>query len=128
MALDFETRPWGAWFVLDEGDGYKVKRIEVNPGKRLSLQTHAHRSEHWYVVSGTATCVVEDETVELLQGQSIVVPLGAKHRISNLHEQPLMIIEVQHGGYLGEDDICRLEDDFGRFAGATTTRDPAQGV
>lgn len=118
MVFESETRPWGAWFVLDQGNGYKVKRIEVDPGKRLSYQTHAHRSEHWYVVTGTATCLVDGETVELRQGQSIVVPLGAAHRISNLHDEPLLIIEVQHGGYLGEDDICRLEDDYGRYEDA----------
>jgi len=114
MVLDFEHRPWGAWYVLDQGDLYKVKRIEVAPGKRLSLQTHERRSEHWYVVTGVATCQVGDETVVLHKGESVVVPLGVAHRISNLHDEPLLIIEVQHGDYLGEDDICRLEDDYGR--------------
>jgi mannose-6-phosphate isomerase len=114
MVLDFEHRPWGAWYVLDQGDLYKVKRIEVEPGKRLSLQTHGRRSEHWYVVTGVATCQVGDDTVVLHKGESVVVPLGVAHRISNLHDEPLLIIEVQHGDYLGEDDICRLEDDYGR--------------
>lgn len=114
MVFESESRPWGAWHVLDQGDGYKVKRIEVAAGKRLSYQTHAHRSEHWYVVTGVATCLIDGAVIELRQGQSIVVPLGAAHRLSNLHDEPLLVIEVQHGPYLGEDDICRLEDDYGR--------------
>ena len=114
MALDSEQRPWGAWYVLDEGNGYKVKRIEVTPGQRLSYQTHAQRAEHWYVIHGTATCLVDGEEIVATVGESVEVPLGAAHRISNLHDEELVIIEVQRGDYLGEDDIVRLEDDYGR--------------
>ena len=120
MELDFEIRPWGAWYVLDQGDLYKVKRIEVEPGKRLSLQTHVHRSEHWYVVTGIVTCQIGDQERVLRQGESLVVPQGAAHRLANLHDEPLLVIEVQHGEYLGEDDICRLADDYGRQASAET--------
>ena len=112
--MDSEQRPWGSWHVLDEGVGYKVKRIEVSPGQRLSYQTHEHRAEHWTVVRGTATCVVEGETIVLPTGGSVDIALGAAHRITNQHEEDLVIIEVQLGDYLGEDDIVRLEDDYGR--------------
>lgn len=109
-----ETRPWGSWHILDEGPGFKVKRIVVEPQQRLSYQTHAHRAEHWVVVAGKATCVVEGETVIAGPGDCVDVPLGAAHRISNLDDETLVIIEVQRGDYTGEDDIVRLEDDYGR--------------
>src|SRR5690242_3186186 len=112
--LESDVRPWGAWQVLDAGPGWKVKRIEVTPGQRLSYQTHAHRSEHWVVVSGTATCLLDGKKVVLRVGQSVDVPRGTPHRISNLHDEDLVVIEVQRGDYLGEDDIVRLEDDYGR--------------
>ncbi len=114
MALESAERPWGSWHVLDEGDGYKVKRINVHPGQRLSYQTHEHRSEHWVVIAGTATCVLDGETIERHEGQSIDVATGAAHRIINAHDDELVIIEVQRGAYTGEDDIVRLEDDYGR--------------
>jgi mannose-6-phosphate isomerase len=114
MSLDWEERPWGSWHVIDEGDGYKVKRIHVSAGQRLSYQTHEHRSEHWVVLTGTATCVVEGETLVAEAGHSIDVAQGAAHRITNAHDEELVIIEVQRGAYTGEDDICRLEDDYGR--------------
>ncbi len=114
MHRDSAQRPWGSWFVLDEGDGFKVKRIEVAPGKRLSYQTHECRSEHWFVVSGIATCIIDGETVEVGTAESLEVPLGAAHRICNDQDIPLTIIEVQRGDYLGEDDIVRLQDDYGR--------------
>lgn len=107
-------RPWGSWHVLDEGEGYKVKRIHVKPHSRLSYQTHAHRAEHWAVVAGTATCTIDGATVVVGQGDFIEVALGSAHRIANAHEVELVIIEVQHGDYTGEDDIVRLEDDYGR--------------
>ena len=112
--LDSEERPWGAWHVLFVREGYKVKRIHVNPGHRLSYQTHEHRDEHWVVVRGTATCTVDDKEIILTAGHSLDVPIGAKHRIANLHDQELVIIEVQLGSYTGEDDIVRLTDDYGR--------------
>ena len=115
MIGDFENRPWGSWHVLDEGDGYKVKRIVVKPGCRLSYQTHEHRSEHWVVIDGRATCIIDGVTVIAEAGHSVDVAVGEPHRICNDEaEGDLVIIEVQRGGYLGEDDICRLEDDFGR--------------
>ena len=114
MALDQEERPWGSWHVIDDGPGYKVKRIHVKPGERLSYQTHEHRSEHWVVIFGMATCTIEGKTVVAGPGESVDVPTGAAHRISNEHAEELVIIAVQHGPYTGEDDICRLEDDYGR--------------
>ncbi len=112
--LDAEERPWGSWQVIDVAAGYKVKRIHVKPGCRLSYQTHAHRSEHWVVIFGTATCTIDDLTVVARPGESVDVPLGAKHRLANAGEEELVIVEVQQGAYTGEDDIIRLEDDYGR--------------
>ena len=109
-----ENRPWGSWHVLDEADGFKVKRIEVSPGSRLSLQRHELRAEHWFVVSGTATCTVGAETVVLGPGEATDIAIGQAHRIANQGDELLVIIEVQRGSYTGEDDIVRLEDDFGR--------------
>jgi mannose-6-phosphate isomerase len=112
--LESDVRPWGAWQVIDAGTGWKVKRLEIHPGRRLSYQTHGRRSEHWVVVAGTATCVLDGATVVLRVGDSVDVPVGTAHRISNLHDDDLVVIEVQRGDYLGEDDITRLEDDYGR--------------
>lgn len=109
-----ETRPWGAFHVLDEQPGFKVKRITVNPQGRLSLQSHKHRSEHWTVVNGTATVTVDATVLTLARGQSVDIPLGAKHRLENLHEGLVEIIEVQFGDYLGEDDIIRYDDIYNR--------------
>ena len=114
MAHSFEDRPWGSWHVLDEGDGYKVKRLEVKPQQRLSYQTHTHRAELWIVVSGTATCVIEGRTVIAHPGDVVEIGVGVAHRITNMHDEGLVIVEVQRGSYTGEDDICRLEDDYGR--------------
>ena len=114
MALDSEQRPWGSWHVIDVADGYKIKRIHVNPGARLSLQSHEHRSEHWVVIQGEATCEVDGESPSCGQGESIDVPLGAQHRLGNQGADELVIVEVQLGAYTGEDDICRYEDDYGR--------------
>ena len=116
MIGDFDARPWGSWQILDEGDGFKVKRILVTPHQRLSYQTHEHRSEHWAIVSGTATCVIDGELVLAGPGQSVDVEIGQPHRITNMHEEDLVLIEVQMGAYTGEDDICRLEDDYGRVS------------
>ena len=120
MAETSAERPWGSWHVLDEGPGYKVKRIEVRPQHRLSYQTHDRRSEHWSVVRGTATCVVDGEEIVVPAGGALDVPVGTAHRISNLHDDDLVVIEVQLGGYLGEDDIVRLHDDYGR-GGSTSS-------
>ena len=112
-------RPWGSWHVLDERDGFKVKRIHIHPHSRLSYQTHEHRSEHWVVVHGTATCTLDDVESVVRTGEYVDVPQGAKHRIANAHDDELVIVEVQLGSYTGEDDIVRLEDDYGRSAERT---------
>jgi mannose-6-phosphate isomerase len=109
-----EERPWGAFHVLDEQQGFKVKRITVKQGGRLSLQSHKHRSEHWTVVNGTATVTVDAKVAKLSRGQSVDIPLGAKHRLENLDSDLVEIIEVQFGDYLGEDDIVRYEDVYQR--------------
>lgn len=107
-------RPWGRYEVLDEGPGYKVKRIEVAAGQRLSYQKHASRAEHWVIVQGEAEITLDGELHRLGAGRDIDIPRGAAHRIANPGEAPLVFIEVQRGVYLGEDDIVRLEDDYGR--------------
>lgn len=109
-----ETRPWGAFHVLDEQKGFKVKRIAVKAGGRLSLQSHKHRSEHWIVVTGLATVTIDDRVLKLARGQSIDIPLGAKHRLESLDGAEVEIIEVQFGDYLGEDDIIRYDDVYQR--------------
>ncbi|ADT83003.1 mannose-1-phosphate guanylyltransferase/mannose-6-phosphate isomerase [Thermococcus barophilus] len=107
-------RPWGSYTLLEEGDRYKIKRLTVLPGKRLSLQMHYHRSEHWVVVRGTAKVVVEDKEMLLRPGESVFIPAGVKHRLENPGKVVLEVIETQIGEYLGEDDIVRFQDDFGR--------------
>lgn len=109
------NRPWGSYTVLEEDpEGFKLKRIEVAPGARLSLQSHAHRSEHWVVVSGTATVTNGDQVITVHKNQSTYIPIGTKHRLENLGSEPLHIVEIQVGEYLGEDDIQRYEDNYGR--------------
>ena len=110
----FDERPWGTYTVLDEADGFKVKRIEVLPGKRLSYQKHAQRAEHWFVVAGTAKVTLDDKEIIVDAGEAIDIAVGAAHRVENPGDETLVFIEVQRGGYLGEDDIVRLQDDFGR--------------
>lgn len=107
-------RPWGTYTVLEEGRGYKIKRIEVKPGHRLSLQLHHHRSEHWIVVSGTAKVTCADNEILLSTNQSTYVPPCTQHRLENVGVIPLVLIEVQNGEYLGEDDIVRFQDDYAR--------------
>jgi mannose-1-phosphate guanylyltransferase/mannose-6-phosphate isomerase len=110
-----EQRPWGSFKVLHEGPACKVKEIVVAPGGRLSLQSHEHRAEHWVVVAGTARVTVDERVVDLESNQSIQIPLGARHRMENPGSQPMHLIEVQCGDYLGEDDIIRYEDAYGRL-------------
>jgi len=112
--METGERPWGKYTVLDESGGYKIKRIVVNPGERLSLQMHHHRSEHWIVVSGAAkvTCGTEEFIVNV--NESTFIPIGMNHRLENPGVIPLTIIEVQSGEYLGEDDIVRFQDDYDR--------------
>ncbi|MEM8721152.1 MAG: phosphomannose isomerase type II C-terminal cupin domain [Cyanobacteria bacterium P01_G01_bin.39] len=109
-----EIRPWGSFTTLEEGTGYKIKRIEVNPGHRLSLQMHHHRSEHWIVVSGTAKVTCGDQEMILGSNQSTYVPQCTTHRLENPGVINLVLIEVQNGQYLGEDDIIRFSDDYAR--------------
>lgn len=113
--LPGEVRPWGRFDILDEQPGYKVKRLHVHAGGRLSLQSHAHRSEHWTVVNGIATVTIGTETRTLAVQESVDVPLGEKHRIENLGPSDLVIIEVQFGSLLSEEDITRYEDVYGRM-------------
>ena len=113
-ALVTEERPWGRWTVLEEGPGYKIKRIEVKPGQRLSLQLHHHRSEHWIVLSGTARVVRNAETIFVHAHESTFVPATARHRLENPGLLPLVILEIANGEYIGEDDIVRFEDDYNR--------------
>lgn len=110
----FDRRPWGTFTVLDEGDNYKVKRIEVLPGKRLSYQKHSQRAEHWMVVGGTARVTLNDRDITINTGETIDIAIGDAHRVENPGVEPLVFIEIQRGVYLGEDDIVRLQDDFGR--------------
>ena len=110
----FDQRPWGTFTVLDEGEGFKVKRLEVLPGKRLSYQKHSQRAEHWVVVAGSAKVTLDDKEIIVLAGEAIDIEIGAAHRVENAGSELLVFIEVQRGRYLGEDDIVRLQDDFGR--------------
>lgn len=107
-------RPWGSYDSVDVGDGFQVKRIKVKPGARLSLQSHARRAEHWIVVRGTARVTRDNDVFELFANQSTYIPIGAKHRLENPGTEMLELIEVQSGDYLGEDDIVRHEDQYGR--------------
>jgi len=110
----FDERPWGSFTVLDEGEGFKVKRLEVFPGKRLSYQRHRQRSEHWFIVRGTARITLDGEVVDKNAGEAVDIKSGTAHRVENPGPDLLVFIEVQTGTYFGEDDIVRIEDDFGR--------------
>ena len=109
-------RPWGKYTTLAEGDGYKVKRIVINPGQSISLQIHYHRSEHWTVISGTGKLTLNEKEIIFRENESTYIPIGTAHRLENPGKLPLAIIEVQNGKYLEEDDIVRLEDAYGRVA------------
>jgi mannose-6-phosphate isomerase-like protein (cupin superfamily) len=109
-----QTPPWGQWEVLREEEKFKVKRIEIKPGHRLSYQKHFRRREHWMVVMGKAIVTLDGKDYELEEGMSINIPMHSAHRIANPGDEPLVFIEVQQGDYFGEDDVIRLEDDYGR--------------
>ncbi len=114
MPLERGERPWGTYTVLEESSNYKIKRIEVLPGQRLSLQKHHHRSEHWIVVSGSALVTCGEREFMVNINESTFIPIGEQHRLQNPGKIPLVIIEVQSGEYLGEDDIVRYQDDYRR--------------
>ena len=115
MTSDSDQRPWGDYTVLDDAADYKVKRITVVAGKRLSYQRHARREEHWFVVHGAGLVTLDGEEFDVLPGTAVDVPVGVAHRIANADTaEPLVFIEVQRGDYFGEDDIVRLDDDYGR--------------
>ena len=107
-------RPWGFFVSIEEGSEWQIKKIEVKPGESLSLQMHQHRSEHWIVVRGTAKVALDSHEKILYKNQSIYIPIGSKHRLSNPGQSNLVLIEVQTGAYLGEDDIIRFDDKYGR--------------
>lgn len=112
--LEIGERPWGKYYVLEDEANFKLKRIEVLPGHRLSYQYHHKRQEYWTIVEGTATVILDDKEHTLSYGESIFIPMGSKHRIINKTEELVVFIEVQTGTYFGEDDIVRLEDDYHR--------------
>jgi mannose-6-phosphate isomerase-like protein (cupin superfamily) len=111
-----EIRPWGEFFVLSDEPDHKVKRIVVRPGQRLSYQRHQQRSEHWFIVSGTALVTLDGVVCTVVPGEAIDIPRGAAHRIQNDGTEDVVFVEVQHGDYFGEDDITRLDDDYGRVS------------
>jgi mannose-6-phosphate isomerase len=109
-----DQRPWGDYLVLEDSPSHKVKRITVTPGHRLSYQRHAHRAEHWFVVAGVGVVTLDGTDTEVPAGQAVDIPQGTAHRIRNDGTDPVVFVEVQTGDYFGEDDIERLEDDYGR--------------
>ncbi len=109
-----EVRPWGWFRAVAAGPGYQVKILHVEPGQRLSLQWHEHRSEHWVVVRGRATVVLGDKALQLEIGDTVDIPVGAHHRLENGSNEAVEVVEVQRGDYLGEDDITRIADDYDR--------------
>ncbi len=114
MSIYKEHRPWGNFTVIDESEGYKIKRILVNPDGKLSLQSHSQRAEHWVVTKGKAKISVDDEVYFYGHGQYIYIPQGAKHRLENVTNNDVEVVEIQCGQYLGEDDIVRYEDVYSR--------------
>lgn len=113
----YDQRPWGSFTVLDEGEDYKVKRLEILPNKRLSYQRHRRRAEHWFIVRGIAKVTLNDVEKLVKKGEAVDIPIGTAHRVENPEAEELLVfIETQTGDYFGEDDIERLEDDFGRVS------------
>ena len=113
-ALEHDERPWGSYTVLADESDHKVKRLVVEPGQRLSYQKHAKRAEHWFVVRGSGHVTLDGDDLPVGPGTAVDVPQGAAHRITNDGDEPLVFVEVQHGESFAEDDIVRLEDDYGR--------------
>lgn len=112
--MEIGDRPWGKYYVLQDEPTFKVKRIQVNPGQRLSYQYHHKRQEFWTIVQGEAMVILDDAEHIVKYGESIFIPLGARHRIENRTGEPLVFVEVQTGTYFGEDDIIRIQDDYAR--------------
>lgn len=112
--MEYDIRPWGEYWVLEDAPTHKVKKILVKPQGRLSLQYHKHRAEVWTIITGKATVTLNDEVKDYLPGEVVRIPRGANHRIANYGEDDLYFIEVQYGDYFGEDDIVRIEDDYNR--------------
>ncbi len=111
---EFVEKPWGWYKVLIETDKYKVKELLVKPGHLLSYQTHKRRAEHWFIAKGEAYAIIDDKKIELMAGESVDIPVETKHRIGNNSKDDMVFIEVQTGNYFGEDDIIRIEDNYGR--------------
>lgn len=109
-----DKRPWGSYFVIENKKSYKIKRIEVEPGQRLSYQYHNKRSETWIIIEGLAIVTIDENVKEYKKGETIIIPTKAKHRVENKNNSLLVFIEVQTGSYFGEDDIIRINDDYGR--------------
>ena len=114
ISIESEERPWGRFFVLHDELTYKLKRIEVDPGERLSYQYHRKRSEAWTIVEGAGVITLDGIDKEYTKGQTLIIPKGVKHRIENKGKEKVVFIEVQTGSYFGEDDIVRIEDDYNR--------------
>ena len=112
--INMEERPWGRYFILDENEKYKIKRIEVEIGQRLSYQFHKYRHETWIIIQGQSVVTIEGKDILCLEGDTIQIKTGSKHRIKNTGKNKLVFIEVQRGTYFGEDDIVRIEDDYKR--------------
>ena len=113
--IDKDKRPWGKYFVIDETSNYKIKKIEVEVGQRLSYQYHNKRSEAWTIISGLALITLDGIEKKFNKGETVIIPVGVKHRVKNIGKVKLIFIEVQTGEYFGEDDIVRIEDDYKRI-------------
>ncbi|MDA0754326.1 MAG: phosphomannose isomerase type II C-terminal cupin domain [Candidatus Marinimicrobia bacterium] len=112
--MEKDTRPWGNYYVISHEKNYKLKKIEVNPGQKLSYQYHNKRSETWVIISGTATVTINGKVKDYREGETVIIPLKSKHRVENKESRKLVFIEIQTGTYFGEDDIIRIEDKYGR--------------
>ena len=115
ITIESEERPWGRFFVLHDEPNYKIKRIEVDPGGRLSYQYHNKRSEAWTIIEGVGSITLDCKIKEHTEGETVLIPQGVKHRIENKATKKIVFIEVQTGSYFGEDDIVRIEDDYNRI-------------
>jgi mannose-6-phosphate isomerase len=113
--IEKEKRPWGIFYVIHNLDNYKIKRLEINPGHRLSYQFHEKRSETWIIIKGNPYITIDDINKQYKEGDTIIIPVKSKHRIENRGNQDIVLIEIQTGDYFGEDDIVRIDDDYSRI-------------